>query len=236
MTRDIYRERMPSEARPRPHRLALLVVFMLLQMLISICKCHAFAMIINARPTSSKAHNSMHTMQQQPRHAYHGSFDLHSHATATVAAINVNVDVEHDETAEAEVDWKLYTLQQKYKRSGGILYKQSVLTPNEYTSILNELQSMNLIMEDEKESSFASNRVGAEIIYESEIYKILSSEGGSLCRLINSLADADLVDNDDVDDFGRFGKMILAPDIPIEVCKLSVNQRTTKCIHSIFIY
>lgn len=214
MTRDIYRERMPSEARPRPRRLALLVVFMLLQMLISICKCHAFAMIINARPTS-KAHYIMHTIQQQNRHAYHGSFDLHSHATATVAAINVNVDVEHDETAEAEVDWKLYTLQQKYKRSGGILYKQSILTPDEYTSILNELQSMNLIMKDEKESSFASNRVGAEIINESEIYKILSSEDGSLCRLINSLADADMVDDDD--DVGGIGKMILAPDIPIEV-------------------
>ncbi len=114
-------------------------------------------------------------------------------------------------TSSPTKDWDLYKLQQKYNRSGGMLYKQSVLTPHEYNTILNELQVLNLRMEDENESSFATKRVGARISKCSEIYTVLSSKEGSLCRLVNSLACED--DNDG-------GRMILAPDIPVEVCSL----------------
>ena len=74
---------------------------------------------------------------------------------------------------------------------------------------------MNLKMMDEKESSFATNRIGAQISESSEIYKVLSCEEGSMCRLVNSLADGD--DKSDVDRGEVLGKMVLAPDIPIEV-------------------
>ena len=115
-------------------------------------------------------------------------------------------------------DWALYSLQQQYRRSGGILYKQSILTPQEYNTIVNELQSMDLMLKDEETSSFASNRIGAIISKESEVYRVLSCEDGSLSCLINALADGD---DDDDDKRGREkarGKMVVAPDIPCEVC------------------
>lgn len=100
---------------------------------------------------------------------------------------------------------------------------------------MNELQSMKLNLMEESESSFATNRVGAQIASDSEIYRVLSDcvcgdddkgdipgmEGrGSLCRLINTLADGDW-NEDGENDSGRegkeIGKMVLAPDIPIEI-------------------
>ena len=114
-------------------------------------------------------------------------------------------------------DWALYNEQKQYQKSGGILYKQSVLTPQEYNTIVNELQSMDLMLKDEETSSFATNRIGAKISKESEVYRVLSCEDGSLSRLINALADAD----DDNDDKSRtekvHRKMVVAPDIPCEV-------------------
>ena len=118
-------------------------------------------------------------------------------------------------------DWALYSLQQQYRRSGGILYKQSVLTPQEYNTIVNELQSMDLMLKDEETSSFASHRIGAIISKESEVYRVLSCEDGSLSCLINALSDGDDDDDDDDDERGREkarGKMVVAPDIPCEVC------------------
>ena len=105
------------------------------------------------------------------------------------------------------VDWDLYNLQQQYKKAGGILYKQSVLKPHEYKVITDELRSsMKLDMMDEDESlSFAKNRSGAQIPIDTDIYRVLSSNDGSLCRLVNSLFDGE-------------GESVLAPDIPIEVC------------------
>ena len=107
------------------------------------------------------------------------------------------------------VDWDLYNLQQQYKKSGGILYKQSVLKPHEYKVIKDELQSMELDMMDEDESSsFATNRSGAQIPNDTDIYRVLSSKEGSLCRLVNSLFDSE----------GKKGEsVVLAPDIPVEV-------------------
>ena len=108
------------------------------------------------------------------------------------------------------VDWDLYNLQQQYKKAGCILYKQSVLKPHEYKVITEELQSMKLAMIDEDESlSFATNRSGAQIPIDTDIYRALSSKEGSLCRLVNSLFDSE----------GKKGESaVLAPDIPVEVC------------------
>jgi len=108
------------------------------------------------------------------------------------------------------VDWDLYNMQQQYKKAGGILYKQSVLKPHEYKVITDELQSMKLAMIDEDESlSFATNRSGAQIPIDADIYRVLSSKEGSLCRLVNSLFDSE----------GKKGEsVVLAPDIPVEVC------------------
>ena len=159
-------------------------------------------------------------------------------------------------------DWNIYNLQKKYHQSGGILYKQSVLTSTEYNTIINDLQSslMNdnndnklTLKEEDESSSFATNRIGAQISNESEIYRVLSCTEGSLCTLVNNLADYEIECNvgDDLgerrhnnedkdDDFfenersdasrkrlrSELGKMVLAPDIPIEVCVCDVRTTT----------
>lgn len=97
-----------------------------------------------------------------------------------------------------------------------MLYKQSVLAPHEYATIMNELQSTNLNMMDEKESSFATNRIGAQISKSSEIYEVLSREDGSLCRLVNSLADGDNA-LEGAENNECLGGMVLAQDVPLEV-------------------
>ena len=119
-------------------------------------------------------------------------------------------------------DWALYNEQKQYQKSGGILYKQSVLTPQEYNTIVNELQSMDLMLKDE-ETSFATNRIGAQISKESEVYRVLSCEDGSLSRLINALAVAE--DNDNSGSEKVHGKMVVAPDIPCEVCSWTLHMR-----------
>jgi len=131
-------------------------------------------------------------------------------------------------TPSTTTDWKAYALQQKYKKAGRMLYKQSILSPREYSIIQRELKSTfnNLKMKEENESSFATNRVGATISEDSDVWRVLSCEEGSLCRLINCLADGDGNDGDEKDT----GKMILAPDIPIEVCE------TKKCLTVILQY
>eukprot|EP00571_Detonula_confervacea_P006831 CAMPEP_0172316826 /NCGR_PEP_ID=MMETSP1058-20130122/29654_1 /TAXON_ID=83371 /ORGANISM="Detonula confervacea, Strain CCMP 353" /LENGTH=308 /DNA_ID=CAMNT_0013031241 /DNA_START=275 /DNA_END=1201 /DNA_ORIENTATION=+ len=157
------------------------------------------------------------TTSRRSRHSPLTIFDSHS----SNHLIN---HVEYHPAPTQEVDWKLYALQQKYKRAGGVLYKQSILTPHEYAIIVNELQSLNLKLMEEDGSSFATNRVGAQIASSSEIYRVLSScgddaemEEGSLCRLINRLADQDDFNDENNIDCREFGKMILAPDIPIEI-------------------
>ena len=157
-------------------------------------------------------------------------------------------------------DWNIYNLQKKYHDSGGILYKPSVLTSTEYNTIVNDLQSSmmddddnNIILKEEDESlSFATNRIGAQISNESEIYRVISCKEGSLCTLVNNLADY-VVEGDDDDGLGgrhnegddddmpeserrrsELGKMVLAPDIPIEVsvflCVCAVRTTTYACI------
>ena len=165
-------------------------------------------------PSFRYASNSI----QHSKATHHSLLVLHSHSLNSI--INDADGYYHPPIAATQVDWKQYALKQKYRRAGGILYKQSVLLPHEYKTIVDELKSMNLEMMDEKkESSFATNRVGAQLSKSSEVYRVLSCEEGSLCRLVNTLANGDDLGEDESD--GRreleLGKMVIAPDIPIEV-------------------
>ncbi|KAL3796105.1 hypothetical protein HJC23_000608, partial [Cyclotella cryptica] len=108
------------------------------------------------------------------------------------------------------LDWSLYNLHHQYHKSGGILYKQSILTPHEYTSIMEEWTSMHLTLMEELESSFATKRIGCRISNDSEIYRILSCPEGSLCKLLNGLEAWDEEDREQ-------GRMVIAPDVPIEL-------------------
>jgi hypothetical protein len=147
--------------------------------------------------------------------------------------------------ASTQTDWAQYSLRQTYKKAGGILYKQSVLTPTEFTAVQMAIEQLNLKLTEEKESSFATNRIGAVIEKESDVYKILSCDEGSLCRLANGLAYGDDVDNDDGSNEKEedLGKMILSPDIPIEVShhntiatdgEIIIVQLTTTISHAYF--
>ena len=104
---------------------------------------------------------------------------------------------------DAAIDWSLQNLRHQYQKSGGILYKQSVLMPEEFSSLTSSLSELNLKMEDESESSFATNRVGCRI---DDVGVCDLIAGGSLGRLMNVLC----LDEDEVG-------WVLAPDIPIEV-------------------
>ena len=103
------------------------------------------------------------------------------------------------------IDWNMYNLKHQYQKSGGILYKQSILSPKEYTIIMSELSRLDLPVEDEKESSFATKRVGCTIGSNTEIYRILSCPQGSLSALMNGLE----CDEDE--------RIMIAPDVPVEV-------------------
>ena len=118
----------------------------------------------------------------------------------------------HDYSNSQKIDWAQYSLHQSYKKAGGILYKQSLLTPAEFTAVQMAIDEMDLKLTDENESSFANNRIGAVIDRHSDVYDILSCSDGTLCRLVNGLADSDDDGSDE-----ELGKMILSPDIPIEV-------------------
>ena len=80
-----------------------------------------------------------------------------------------------------------------------------------------------LKLTDEKSSSFATNRMGAVIEKDSDVYQILSAEDGSLCRLVNCLVEVD-EETDGKNEGEELGEMILSPDIPIEVSLLLVMR------------
>ena len=122
--------------------------------------------------------------------------------------------------------WANYSLRQSYKKSGGILYKQSILTSAEFSALRDAIDDMllqdTLKLTDEKSSSFATNRMGAVIEKDSNVYQILSAEDGSLCRLVNCLVEEDEETTDGNNEGEEMGEMILSPDIPIEVRLLLV--------------
>jgi hypothetical protein len=141
--------------------------------------------------------------------------------TRQVCCLNA-INSAHDKPTSSStgtIDWKLYNLKQQFKKSGGTLYKPSLLSNREYNSIINELSELNLQIDEEKESSFATKRMGCTVGCDTDIYRILSCAEGSLCKLLNVL-------ESDEDGCGR---LILAPDIPVEVCPLLLFTITFLC-------
>ena len=118
-----------------------------------------------------------------------------------------------EDTNSNSYNWAEYSLRQSYKKSGGILYKQSLLTPTEFTTVQNEIHNLindnKLKLVDEKESSFATNRIGAVLDRNSEVYKVFSYDEGSICRLVNTLVDNDDDAKSEADDLLLGSRMIL---------------------------
>lgn len=111
-------------------------------------------------------------------------------------------------------------LRQKFESAGGVLYKQGVLSTDEYGALKKELHSLSLRMTDEggasknskgsknnaSNSSFAKNRTGSQLPVGA--LEMLTDENGSLCRLVRTIAGGE-----------EGGRMVLAPDIPMEVSR-----------------
>ena len=153
----------------------------------------------------------------QRQHHHHNLFSTTKENAAAYPA------TEEDTNNANRYNWAEYSLRQSYKKSGGILYKQSLLTPTEFTTVQNEIHNLindnKLKLVDEKESSFATNRIGAVLDRNSDVYKIFSCAEGSICHLVNKLVnnDDDYDAESEKDDLLLGNKMILSPDIPIEI-------------------
>ena len=111
------------------------------------------------------------------------------------------------------------SLRRRYEGYGGIVYRQSVLSSEEFRTVRRELASLmgrggSMPLRDEKTSSVAKNRVGAQLPRNSAVAAVLGDEGGSMSKLFNRAA------NDQND--GR-RKLVLSKEIPIEV---RVYERT----------
>lgn len=101
------------------------------------------------------------------------------------------------------------TLKAKYQKAGGILYKQSVLSHQEFDVCKRELVSLigkggSLRLADETTSSVASNRVGGRIPTDSVIVDTLRNLEGGIARLINEVEGTD-------------GNFVLSEEVPVEV-------------------
>lgn len=206
----------------RKHRLLLAVALLLLCCLLSSASplnnyylffCRRSCHVSSAFIPSSRAHQRHH-------HKHGGS----SSKSSPSRHLSTYPATESEDTNNANsYNWAEYSLRQSYKKSGGILYKQSLLTPTEFTTVQNEIRNLindnKLNLVDEKESSFATNRIGAVLDKSSEVYKIFSSDEGSISRLVNTLVNnGDDYDTESEKDSLLLGsRMILSPDIPIEI-------------------
>uniref|UniRef100_A0A7S4N4D5 Fe2OG dioxygenase domain-containing protein n=1 Tax=Odontella aurita TaxID=265563 RepID=A0A7S4N4D5_9STRA len=103
-------------------------------------------------------------------------------------------------------------LKRRYEQAGGVIYRQSVLSPKEF-GIMNQMISSSLgrtvRLSEETSSSVATKRIGAQLPADSEIVRILGDENGSFSRMVNSLVN--------VKGAGYARKMVLSEDVPVEV-------------------
>jgi hypothetical protein len=124
-------------------------------------------------------------------------------------------------------NWEAYSLRRQYQQNGNnIIYKKSILTPNEVTAVNSALQSMNIqqqLTNENAKQSFATNRKGMSISRHNEagamLYDIFGRVGGSMHTLVNAISTitSDKLEyySDDIN--ATDSEMILAPDIPIEL-------------------
>ena len=123
-------------------------------------------------------------------------------------------------------NWEAHSLRRQYQHNGNnILYKKSILTTQEVTSVNSALQSMNIeqyLTSENASQSFATNRKGMSISRHNEagamLYDIFGRVGGgSMHTLVNamSISESSELTSDDYYDAPQ--EMILAPDIPIEL-------------------
>ena len=103
----------------------------------------------------------------------------------------------------------------KFHRAGGIVYKKSVLSTKEFQTIQSELQQLSLTLKDEKSSSVAKLRKGAQLPYDSPIVQILSNKNGSIYQIMNDIAFSNqpTINHNNND----HTNMILSTFIPVEV-------------------
>jgi hypothetical protein len=122
-------------------------------------------------------------------------------------------------------NWEAYSLRRQYQQNGNnIIYKKSILTPNEVTAVNSALQTMNIqqyLTNENAKQSFATNRKGMSISRRdgAMLYDIFGRVGGSMYTLVNAISrtsdDKSEYYSDDID--ATNSEMILAPDIPIEL-------------------
>lgn len=100
----------------------------------------------------------------------------------------------------------------KFHMAGGIVYKKSVLSNIEFQTIQSELQQLSFTLKDEKSSSVAKLRKGAQLPYDSPIVQILADTNGSIYRIINDIAFSNHPTNQN-----NNHTMILSTFIPVEL-------------------
>jgi hypothetical protein len=110
-------------------------------------------------------------------------------------------------------NWEAYSLRRQYQQNGNnIIYKKSILSPNEVTAVNSALLSMNIqqyLTNEDAKQSFATNRNGMSISRQNGamLYDIFGRVGGSMYTLVNAISTIT----------SETSEMILSPDIPIEL-------------------
>ena len=121
------------------------------------------------------------------------------------AFAQVNLDDQPWLKYQSQGNKKAYVQQfEKY----GMLYKTSVLSKEEFSDVVEELDTLSLNSVKETTSSVAKNRTGARIPSDSKIYSILSNENGDFMKLINELVSSNE---------GSNSRMVLSDIVPIEM-------------------
>jgi hypothetical protein len=203
----------------RKHRL-LLAVALLLCCLLSSASSLLNNFFFFCRSSCCHVSSAFISSSTHQRQRHHHNLSTTKENTDAAAYPDTKEDTNNNANS---YNWAEYSLRQSYKKSGGILYKQSLLTPTEFTTVQNEINNLisnnELKLVDEKETSFATNRIGAVLDRNSDVYKIFSCDEGSICRLVNTLVDNDNDDDaeSEANDLLLGNKMILSPDIPIEI-------------------
>ena len=126
-------------------------------------------------------------------------------------------------------NWEAHSLRRQYQQNGNnIIYKKSILSPNEVSAVNSALQSMNIqqyLTNENAKQSFATYRKGMSISRHNEaggamLYDIFGRVGGSMYTLVNAISGPITSDQSEYysdNIHATNSDMILAPDIPIEL-------------------